>query len=299
VSTPGSPLNFSVIIATLNRTDDLRKCIDSLACQRTLPAELIVVDASENDATETLCRSVQVPFKVAYTRSEPGITRQRNIGIGMATAGQLICFCDDDVVLEPECLSAVQRAFAAHQADNLGGLMGRIVNGGGRPGWRDRLLKRIFFLSDCGPGRVKLSGLPSIATGDEPRFVQSLTGCFMVYPREVFRDFGFDEKLSRYCYMEDVDFSWRVGRTYRLLYEPAARLQHFPTTYRTAGSGQLRRMFIRNHRYLFHKNMPQTLRHRYAFWMSICGALFYNSILLHDLPACQGILQGLRDPLPC
>jgi hypothetical protein len=98
--------------------------------------------------------------------------------------------------------------------------------------------------------------------------------------------------------MEDVDFSCRVNQRFRLYYEPAARLQHFPSTYHSAESRQLRRMFIRNHRYLFHKNMPHDAAHLIAFWMSIIGTLIYNGVLLHDAAACRGILEGLRDPFP-
>jgi GT2 family glycosyltransferase len=205
---------------------------------------------------------------------------------------------DDDVVLAPRFLEAATISLQRLKGARVGGVMGKIVNIPPSSKF-DVWFKRLFFLSDLGRGRVKLSGLPSIKVDDELKFVQSLAGGCTAYLKEVFERFTFDENLRGYGYLEDVDFSYRVGQKYRLLYQPLASLEHHPSTYRTLATRDLRKMFVQHHAYLFHKNFPQDLRHSLAYWLSVIGTLIYNGLWLKDLRACHGIIEGLLHPLRC
>jgi len=206
-------LDISVIVPTRNRTRDLVNLLDSLRNQTRLPDELIVVDASDNDDTENMLaeQGNQLPFDVVYQRASPGSARQRNIGFGLSRVRYLFFF-DDDVVLEPEYVRIIYDTFLEHGQGQLGGVTGRIANIKESPKAWERIFKRLFFLSDFGQGKVKLSGFPSLRIGEKPAYVELLSGCNMVYPRKVFSQFLFDEALTGYSYMEDVDLSFRVGR---------------------------------------------------------------------------------------
>jgi len=206
-------LDISVIVPTRNRTRDLVNLLDSLRNQTRLPDELIVVDASDNDDTENMLaeQGNQLPFDVVYQRASPGSARQRNIGFGLSRVRYLFFF-DDDVVLEPEYVRIIYDTFLEHGQGQLGGVTGRIANIKESPKAWERIFKRLFFLSDFGQGKVKLSGFPSLRIGEKPASVELLSGCNMVYPRKVFSQFLFDEALTGYSYMEDVDLSLRVGR---------------------------------------------------------------------------------------
>jgi GT2 family glycosyltransferase len=133
--------------------------------------------------------------------------------------------------------------------------------------------------------------------GNEPSYVEVLSGCNMTYPREVFLQFFFDETLTGYSYMEDIDLSFRISRNYPLYYQPKARLEHFPTSYKTYGSRVLRKMMIQNHRYLFTKNQPQDLQHVLSHWISIHGVFLYNILIQRDFSAAMGVIEGLREPI--
>jgi len=274
------------------------KLVKSLCVQSRMPDELIIVDASDNDDTKEFIgeRRNHLPFDCAYTHTASGLTRQRNMGIG-SSRGRYLFFFDDDVILETEYLRAVCDTFSKHGEDQLGGITGKITNISQDSSLRDRAFKCIFFLSDFGKGRVKLSGFPSLRIGDEPSYVEILSGCNMVYPREVFSQFLFDERLAGYAYMEDIDLSFRISRRYPLYYQPKARLEHYPSGYRTYGSMELRRMMIQNHRYLFKKNQPQDLPHVLSHWISILGVFLYNVLIQRDFMAAMGIIEGLREPL--
>ena len=265
-----------------------------------MPDELIIVDASDNDDTKNMVQQKrdQLPFDVIYKGAAPGLTRQRNMGISLSR-GNYLFFFDDDVILENEFIKLISESFTQFKRFNVAGIMGRIANISNPSKPWEWLFKKIFFLSDLGKGRVKLSGLPSIRIDEELSFVESLSGGCTAYKREVFDHYSFDENFKEYAYLEDVDFSYRVGKRYRLLYQPNARLKHFPSTYLEADSKALRKMFIQHHAYLFQKNMPKDIPHYLGYWISIIGMLLYNGLVQRDLKACKGIIKGLLEPLPC
>ncbi|MBC8357807.1 MAG: glycosyltransferase family 2 protein [Candidatus Aminicenantes bacterium] len=289
---------ISVIICTYNRQEELKRFLETLNKQSQLPDELIIVDASQNYDTRHMLeqKSNQLPFDVIYKRTPPGLTRQRNTGFSLSR-GNFLFFFDDDVELEKKFIEVIAETFEKFKKFNVGGIMGRVINISlPRKSW-DLLFRRLFFLSDFGQGLVKLSGLPSIKIDNELSFVESLSGGCMVYLKEVFDQFKFDENLKRYAYLEDVDFSYRVGKKYRLLYQPKARLKHFPSTYLKANSRELRKMFIQHQAYLFHKNMPKDFLHYFGYYLSIIGVFLYNGLILRDFRACKGIIEGLLEPL--
>ena len=293
-------MEISVIICTKNRTTALGNLLDSLNRQDRVPDEVVIVDGSDSHDTEEMVgrKKEHLLFGVVYQRTAPGLTRQRNIGVDLSY-GNYLFFFDDDVLLEREFLETVLDTFKEFKDANVGGVMGRIINVPQSPKAWDVFFKKLFFLSDFGRGRLKPSGLPSINIGDKVTFVESLSGGCTAYLKEVFNSFRFDENLKGYAYLEDVDFSYRVGKLYRLLYQPDARLSHFPSTYIKADSKELRKMFVRHHVYLFRKNMPKDFFHYIAFWISLIGALLYNGLILRDFRACRGIFEGLLEPLEC
>jgi GT2 family glycosyltransferase len=289
---------ISVIVPTRNRPDYLSNFLASLNNQTGLPDELIIIDASDTEDTRTMIemKDDSLPFEVIYRREAPGSARQRNIGFRLSR-GRYLVFFDDDVILEPDYIGIVCDTFSEHREEQLGGITGKITNLRRDSSPWDRAFKGIFFLSDFGKGQVKLSGFPSLRIGDEPSYVEILSGCNMAYPREVFSQYLFDERLTGYSYMEDIDLSFRISRRYPLYYQPKARLEHHPSGYRTHDSRELRRMMIRNHRYLFKKNQPQDLPHVLSHWISVLGVFLYNTLLQRDFNAARGMIEGLREPL--
>lgn len=293
-------MDISVIICTKDRTNDLAKFLDSLGSQTRMPDELIIVDASQNDDTKNMLeqKSNQLPFDVIYKRTTPGLTKQRNTGIGLSK-GNHIFFFDDDVVLDSEYIRIIEDTFAEHKEVKLGGITGRATNMELTFKVWERIFRKVFFLPDLVQGKVKPSGFPSHKLDEKPAFVELLSGFNMVYPRSIFAQYQFDEVLTAYSYMEDVDFSSRVGKENLLYYQPKAKLEHYPTTYKLYDSRALRKMMIQNHRYLFKKNQPQDLWHVLSHWLSILGVFLYNVLIQRDLRAGLGIIEALVDPKRC
>jgi glycosyltransferase involved in cell wall biosynthesis len=284
---------ISVIICTKDRPDDLNKFLISVNNQKMLPDEIIIVDSSKGTATRELINSKikSSKFRIEYIKSKSGLTFQRNIGVNKSH-GKYLFFFDDDIVLDQEYISVIYNTFQKYKGKNIGGIAGRISNNILKRDIIDELFKKIFFLTSLGKGKLKLSGFPSHRLDNNFSFVEIVYGGTVAYKRDIFNKYKFDEKLEGYSYMEDIDFSYRVSREYKLIYQPQAKLKHYATTYKNSDDRVLRRMMVQNHSYIFRKNLRQDFMHIYAHLLSILGLFLYNLFLWKNLRACLGILEG-------
>jgi len=76
-------LSATVVIATCNRAEPLRGCLDTLASQTWKPDLVIIVDSSDGDATADMIQQTrrQLTFSLRYERSAfKSAARQRNFG---------------------------------------------------------------------------------------------------------------------------------------------------------------------------------------------------------------------------
>jgi len=285
----------SVIICTRNRTQDILRCLPSLAAQTYRHFELIIVDSSDipiiEDGSSVQAMNQFKPY-FKYLHSAPGLTLQRNKGIDIAT-GEIIYFFDDDVVLEPNYLAIMQETFAKH-ATCVGG-MGSIINMQLPMPIIWRLFHQLFLLQrDYAAGMFTLSGMPTHAYGNNIfMHVELLGGCCMAFRKSVLNKHRFDETLQRYAYMEDADISWRVSQEGPLFYQPAAGLYHYASPVARDSAVENRAMFMRNYRYLFFKNVyPCNRLHIVAYWWTILG-LYLKALLLRDTASVKGYLKAI------
>ena len=56
-----------------------------------------------------------------------------------------------------------------------------------------------------------------------------LHSCAVIYRRKVAEEFGFDDWYQGYSYLEDLDFSYQVGKKYKLAVVAGARFYHYPS----------------------------------------------------------------------
>lgn len=107
---------ISVLICTRNRTEHLRRCLDSISESRRRPGEIVVVDQSTDDSTADLVSSSRYSlFPIRYYRiGSIGHTRARNIGIKVSR-GEIIAFTDDDCLVDSEWLDRLWAGFTDHR----------------------------------------------------------------------------------------------------------------------------------------------------------------------------------------
>ena len=286
-------MKISVIIPTKDRFEDVPKCLDSIKEQTLQPSEIIIVDASDKQGLQKILE--QKYENITYIHTKPGLTYQRNVGIKNAN-GDLIAFFDDDVILDRNYFSEIVRFFSNDEQKKIGGVTGKIVNQTEMK-FTSKLYRSLFCLSEVSRGEVKPSWSNNAISDkiSKPIKVDWLQGANQIYRREVFKSNLFDEALKGYCYMEDVDFSYRVKKQYDIYYLPQAKCVHnhksSPSTRMKKREKQL--MFMVNYHYLFKKNMEQSFKNLFCHYWSFLGFIIRGLFFERSVDFTIGTLKGI------
>jgi GT2 family glycosyltransferase/SAM-dependent methyltransferase len=121
---PGAA-RLSVVIVTWNRPDYVRNCLGHLARQSRRPSEIVVVDASADEATATIVDSFPAASYVSFPGGAGHMTTSRNVGL-LHVSGDIVAFLDDDAFVRPGWAEALVAAFADAR---VGAVAGRTCNG--------------------------------------------------------------------------------------------------------------------------------------------------------------------------
>ncbi|HVR30407.1 MAG TPA: glycosyltransferase family 2 protein, partial [Thermoanaerobaculia bacterium] len=286
----------------------LEACLASVLEQTTLPIELIVID--DGDLPAPPLRDAFASKGIAYIyrrKEEPGLTESRNLGVSLAR-GDILCFLDDDVVLEPDFL---ERTLEVYRSDSEHAIGGVGFGDGATPGswllWLRRLYNLVFLISGVRAGRVLPSGFCTNLGEGFVRFRRPmraffLGGAAMSYRREVFDRWHFTPGYHQIAVGEDKDFSHRVARGgYELVITPLARLYHAETEEMRPDKRGVGRKFVVG-RYLFFREFGP--RHPLAwilFWWALGGYLLSRVAVAvatgsaRERERVRGIVEAMRD----
>jgi len=221
---------LAIVIPTIGRYAELRRMLSSLVQQSRLPEQVLIV--GEGNGNGEIAR--EFPQLHAEFISLPGssICDARNRGAQAADADiDLIAFMDDDIALEPQAIQALLDFWDRAPGD-LGGAACNLVNYPSLDAWRFKTLRLTARLGlyDSRKGAVLRSGVHTMMPAiRETTYVQWLPTYAVVYSREVLSEFHFDEWFESYSYLEDLDFSYRIGMKYKLAVVAEARFYHYPS----------------------------------------------------------------------
>ena len=228
-------LPISAVVPTRNRTKVFSEALRSLEQQEVFPAELIVVDASDEPKTREMLNSFAAQLgAVSSIRWMParmrGAAVQRNQGVSAVTH-PVVWFFDDDIRFEPECVIRLWRALNSDL--RLGGVNAMIVNQRYQPpGPVSRTLFRILHgrSEPTYAGRVigpavnllpeDCDHLPEVVS------VEWLNTTCTLYRREALPTPAFDSMFVGYSLLEDLTLSLQVGKGWRLANARTARIFH-------------------------------------------------------------------------
>lgn len=215
-----------LVLCTRNRPLEVRTCLETVRVQTHVPTRVLVVDSSDDDATERIVTDFATGWPsdsvIEHLRAEAGLTRQRSVGID-ATAEDIVHFVDDDTVLETEYIRAIVDTFTGDQRGALGGVGGFVTN---QPPHRFRRLDVWLGLDSPAEGVVLPSGR-NVRVYTEPAKaidVDWLPGCAMSYRRSVLATER--PNLAVEHAGEDVELSYRVRQRFGLVITPRARIAH-------------------------------------------------------------------------
>jgi peptidoglycan/xylan/chitin deacetylase (PgdA/CDA1 family)/glycosyltransferase involved in cell wall biosynthesis len=117
---------LSVLIATHNRSQLLRRCLRTLEAQDAPPEsfEVIVADDGSDDGTPAVVEAMRTPFGLRVLSLEK-VGKSEALNAGIRAAAGSVCLCiDDDIVASPELVSG---HLAAHLRDAMTVGLGKLI----------------------------------------------------------------------------------------------------------------------------------------------------------------------------
>jgi GT2 family glycosyltransferase len=121
--TPLAPhVSVSIVVATRDRPDDLRRCLGALAAQESpRTVEVVVVDNGP-DSGLTPPVVAEFPGVRLVTERRPGLAYARNAGFA-ASRGEVLVATDDDVTMPPGWLEQLVAPFTRPEVGAVTGLV--------------------------------------------------------------------------------------------------------------------------------------------------------------------------------
>lgn len=201
-----SDLSVSVIIAAYNSHKTIGKCLESLQHQQdTDNYEVIVVDSSQDSATENITRNYpKVKLVRVHERKYPGDAR--NLGIAQAK-GDIFAFTDTDCIPDKNW---VARIIEAHQHPHpvIGGVVD-IANKESYVSWAAYFCEFNQWIPREAENKNKITEIPT---------------CCLSMKRWVFDKFG---PFIEGTYCSDTAFHWKMAKEgHRPMLVPTIKISH-------------------------------------------------------------------------
>jgi len=298
------------------RPGPLERLLASVVLQTRQPKEILVVDGSTDRATETMIQEAGFEnltyFKVG--NEDRGLTKQRNFGIQRVAAdSELVCFLDDDTLLEPDYFEQVVSTF--QQFPEVVGVGGVAVN---ENRWKKltvgQRLNKIFYyqldgysIKESSRNIIRnLLGLNShLKPGQMPEYshgrtysyplnnkcyeVDLLIGMSMSFRKVIFSQLKFSTYFEGYGLYEDADFCLRARSYGKNIINTAARLQHFHESSGRPNQYHYGKMVVRNGWYVWRVAYPNpSLKARFkwhAITILLTSIRLSNTITTHQRKA--------------
>ncbi len=200
---------FSLIVATLNRVDELERLLSSLDSQAYKEFEVIIVDQNPDDRILPVLQR-HANLSTRHLRSSRGLSRARNVGLPFAK-GDIIAFPDDDCWYPPQLLASVARWF--NENPGFGALFAVLREADGTPvgpTWPD---------SPCLATRKNLVALGISPNAFMRRTVTDAIGAFN-------ENIGIGAPTP-YQSGEDMDYFLRpLDMGFQMMFEPSLTVHH-------------------------------------------------------------------------
>ncbi len=249
MSTTSNRPIVTVAICTWNRADTLRATLEQLTRLR-VPAddwwELLVVNNNCTDHTDAVCGEYEsrLPIRVLH-EPKPGQSRARNLAVAEAR-GTYVAWTDDDVLVDPEWLTALVGTFEQYGASWVFGRSEPHWSAA-PPRWYSDRFRNYFAALDYGPEPFVVRDLSQTFYGLNfagTRDAHLTLGGFRT-------EFGF--RGAEGGVGEDVDMFERAFRAgMKIVYTPSARVRHVIPADRVEKKYHRRRQWVAGPVYFRH-----------------------------------------------
>lgn len=277
-------MKFSLVVCTYMRPKPLSDLLASVKIQTLYPNEIIIVDGSTNEETKQILANSTFQNLKYYLvdASHRGLTKQRNFGVSKVDQdSEIVCFLDDDTILEPNYFEEIINAFKADS--DVVGVGGIAINenlwkkkdhdktynpkrfygfeGYVNPeGLRNIVRNYLGLQSNLTPGRM-----PEYSHGKTCSFpitgkvyeVDLLIGMSFSFKKSIFQHIGFSTYFEGYGLYEDADFSIKAQNFGKNVISTKAQLSHFHNPSGRPNQYQYGKMVVRNGWYVWRLKYPK------------------------------------------
>jgi GT2 family glycosyltransferase len=286
-------MRVSAIVVNYKRPEMTRACLLALreALRHTGESwELVLVDNGSGDESCDVAREAVSEAEVVSLPKNRGFAAGASEGIAR-TSGEWVALVNNDVFVEPECLSVM---LAAAEGDaGVGSVAAQmrfaddptVINSAGVE--VDRL----------GVARDRLLGQPVSASEDRPVEVFGASGGSALHRRRMLEEVGGIDETYFFA-LDDVDLAWRARMAgWRCVYAPAAVVHHHHGATGAHGS-DLKYFHVGLNRVrTLAKNADTRLLWRYGLAMAAYDIAYVAYAAANDrtLAPLRGRVRGLRE----
>lgn len=287
-----------VVVLNYNNFEDTERCITSLLETQYSNFSIIIIDNASSDGSGKRLQERFSTIECILSERNDGYAAGNNIGIkrAMSLGAEYILILNNDTIVQPQFLTEMLDSFSDY--DNVGIVTCKILY--------DRT-KNIYVSA----GRISkaLCAIVPLTKKDIGRIceVSYIAGCAMLVKREVFDVVGLLDE-SFFMYYEDVEFSLRVSKKYKLIYTPYGIIFH------KSGGGDLWKNYTPFYFYYSSRNRiivfgeKNLIVRLYAFFANFANAgikilyLIYHCTIVYDPNIWKkvsalvvGMVDGLRN----
>ncbi|MCX6620153.1 MAG: glycosyltransferase family 2 protein [Acidobacteria bacterium] len=278
----------SVVVVNWNRKELLRRCLESLAAQRGVNFEVVLVDNGSTDGSlrmieQEFSARPDLPLRLIRNSGNRGFCGANNQGIQAAAASEFVALLNNDAEAADGWLAALLSAF--QDRPDVGMAASKVLV------YEDprRIDKVGHLIYPDGQNRGRGSGEYDHGQYDQVEETLWPDGCAAMYRRAMLdRIGGFDEDF--FAYADDADLGLRARIAgWRCLYIPAAVAKHHRGA--TLGTFSSRRLELieRNRVLLAVKLFPWSL-----LWLN--GAYYLARLAAGAWAAARGRGEVRRYP---
>lgn len=254
-----------MIILNWNNFEDSDKCIQSLLASNDKRIRIVIVDNHSTDNSIALFKQKYSELPLLISDINKGYAGGMNLGIkyAMANSADYIILSNNDIEYTPDFLKSMLELIQSDQS--IGIVSPKVLYS------KDR--ERIYcagadFKLLRGAGVAAFQGKETNLYANEIREITLAEGSCLLAKREVFEKVGLLSEIF-FMYFEDMEFSDRVRKYFKIYYTPKAVIYH------KGGAGSN----WKNHSPLYYYYYT---RNRYLYFKSY-GSLVKVYILLYSL----------------
>ena len=249
----------SIILPTYNRSELIKRCVNSVLNQTYSNWELIISDDGSKDETPAVareCAKLDSRIKAIINKVNRGTPSNRNIGLSQSK-GELVFFIEDDLILLPGCVETLVKTYNSLVSSGikLGAVVPRLLEDNpishinADLHKKEANEKKLPFVFNKWTGEVYNN-----YTEDFKDVQETVTGhaCCLYNGSALRKLGGYEEKAYKGTYSrEETDLNFRLSKAgYKFFFQPKAVAEH--RKIKTGGSRQSNEIkfyyyHVRNH----------------------------------------------------